>query len=142
MVNEPASYQQRNRQQDRPNCQPILPRPPQREQETDAQDQASNLASHNVKSTEDEQRADQRRPQITRRQCNDINPSSHVCYSALSRIEGDGFYPSPGAASGDGVAEFVEGDDQHLFQPVSQKVQLLYHSRLALTLNGHSDHRT
>ncbi|KAL9621337.1 MAG: hypothetical protein Q9160_004228 [Pyrenula sp. 1 TL-2023] len=111
MLNEPASDKQRDRKQDRHDRQPILSSPPKSKQEAHAQDQASNLASHNVEATEDEQSPNQRRPQISSRQCNDVDSPSHVCYSAFSGVEGDGFDSAARTASGDGVAEFMEGDD-------------------------------
>lgn len=110
MCNKPAPNQQADGENNRQNRQPILPRPPQRKQETHAQHNTSNLARDNVESAKDKQRADQRRAEVPGWQGDGADAALHHGDAAFVGIEGDGFDAAAGAARGNGVAELVEGD--------------------------------
>lgn len=115
MRNKPTSHQQANRKQNRNNGQPIPPRPPEREQKTNAQHNTSDLARDNIETSENQQRTDNRRTEVAGGECDCRHPALHVSDSTFVGIEGDGLDSPTGAAGGYGMAEFVEGDDQHLF---------------------------
>ena len=114
MLNKPTRNQQRHRQQNRTNRQPIPPRPPQRQQKASPKHQTRNLASDDIKSAEYEKCADQGGAEIAGRESKGGNAARHMGYAALARVEGDGLYVAAGQDGGYCVAEFVEGYYKHL----------------------------
>lgn len=114
MNNKPTCNQQPHGQQHRDDRQPIPPGPPEREQKANPQDDTGDFACDNVKPRENQQRADDRRAQIAGREGHGAHPALHVRNASFVRVERDGFDSAAGAAGGYGMAEFVEGDDQHL----------------------------
>lgn len=67
MGNKPTSDQQPDRQQNRNDSQPIPPRPPKREQKAHPQNNTSDFTRDDIKARENQQRADNRRPQVSSR---------------------------------------------------------------------------
>lgn len=114
MRNKPTSHQQPNRKQHSNDGQPVPPRPPEREQKANTQDDTSDLARDDIETGKDQQRTDNRRTEVAGRECDCRHSTLHVGDSAFVGIEGDGLDSAAGATGGYGVAEFVEGDDQHL----------------------------
>lgn len=145
VLDKPAGDQQAHSQQDGEDSQPVLARPPQRQEEADAQDDACDLARDDVEAAEDEQRPNQRGSQVSSWQRDGAHPTAHVCDAAFMGIEGDGLDAAAGAAGCDGVAEFVECDDEHLVVVVVVSfccIYLMYIKARKPTLNGHRTHRT
>ena len=98
MVNEPTSNQQPHSKQDGHDGQPVLPGPPQGEQETD-----------DVEAAEDEQGPDDRRPQVSRWKGDEAFAAFHVRHPALVGVEGDGDHFTTRAAGCYCMAELVKG---------------------------------
>ena len=122
MLDKPATDQQSHGEQNRNNRQPILPCPPQREQEAHTQHDTRNLAGHNVEPAERQQRADQTGSQVASWEGEELLAAAHVRDAALVRVQADALDAPAGAARGDGVAELVEGDDQHLARSQSREL--------------------
>ena len=114
MLDKPTRHQQPHGQQNRNNRQPILPCPPQRQQEAHAKHNTRDLASHDVESAERQQRPNQTRSKIPGRKRDELLAAAHVRHAAFVRVQTDGFHAAAGAAGCDCVAKLVEGDDQHL----------------------------
>ena len=115
MFNKPTSDQQPHRSQNRRNGKPILPRPPQRQQETNPERNTRDLTGHDIEPAKDKQGTDERGAQVASGQGDGADTAAHVRDTALARVERDGFNPPARAAGCDCVAEFVEGDDEHLY---------------------------
>jgi hypothetical protein len=114
MFDKPAANQQTYSQQNSHNGQPILARPPQRQQKAHAEHNTRNLGRHDIEPAKRQQRPNQTRAQIPRRQRKELLAAAHMCDAAFMRVERDGLYAATGTARRDGVAELVEGDDEHL----------------------------
>lgn len=114
MLNKPTRHQQTNRKQNRRNSQPILPRPPKRQQKAHAQSNTSDLARRDVEPAKNQQCANERRAKVSSRKCDSADAATHVRHAALARIEGDGLDAAACAAGCGSVGEFVEGDGEHL----------------------------
>ena len=126
MLDKPATDQQSHGEQNRDNRQPILPCPPQRKQEAHAQHNTRNFAGHDVKPAERQQRADQTGSQVASWESEELLAAAHVRHAALVGVQADTLDAPAGAAGSNGVAELVEGDDQHLARSQSRELK---HSR-------------
>lgn len=115
MSNKPARHQQSDGEEDRDNRQPVPPSPPEGQQKAHPQDNAGQLARDDVEAAEDQQRADQGRPEITRGEREGADSALHVGDASLAGIQRDGLDTAACAAGRYGVSEFVKRNDQHLF---------------------------
>lgn len=122
MLDKPATDQQSHGEQDRNNRQPILPCPPQREQEAHAQHNTRDLAGYNVEPAERQQRADQTGSQVACWEGEELLAAAHMRHAALVRVQADALDAPAGAACGDGMTKFVKGDDQHLARSQSREL--------------------
>lgn len=116
MRDEPASNQQPNGQQHRNDGQPIPTRPPKCQQKAHAENDTRDFTRGDVEPGEDQQRPDNRRPQVSRRQGDCGHAALHVGDAALVGVERDGFHAPACAAGCYRMAEFVEGDHEHLWR--------------------------
>jgi hypothetical protein len=114
---EPASDNYTASDKDGQNGQPVPLPPPEDQQEANAEDDAGDLASIDVETAKDEKGADERGAQITCGQGDAALSAEHARLAALAGIEGDTDNFSARADGGEGVAELVEGDDEHLERP-------------------------
>lgn len=87
MGNEPTRDQQSDRKKDSHDGQPVPPSPPQGEKEADAHNNAGDFAGHDIKASENQQGANNRRSQIPSGQSDGTDAALHVGHSALMRIE-------------------------------------------------------
>lgn len=114
MDDEPAGHQQPDGEQDRQDGQPVAFPPPQRQQETHAQDDGGDFAGDDVEAAHGEQGADDGGAEIARGEGDGADAAGEVGDAAFVGVEGDGLDAAAGEDGGDGVAKFVEGDDEHL----------------------------
>ena len=114
MRNEPAPDEQADGEQDGHDGQPVSAAPPEREQEAHADDDAGHLARDDVEAAEDEQGADERRAKVAGRQRHGVLAALHVRDAALAGVERNALDVATRQDAGDGMAELVEGDDEHL----------------------------
>lgn len=114
MRDEPTCHEQSDRQKYGDDGEPVLSRPPEREQEADAKDNTSHFTSNDIEAGKNQQSANDRRSQISGRKSDSADTALHVRDSALMGIQRDGLDPASCATCGDGMAELVESNDQHL----------------------------
>lgn len=114
MVHEPESNQQTHSRQDGEDSKPILLPPPQGKQEPDTKHDTRDLGRDDVEAAEDEEGANYGAAEVAGGQGYGGPAAAHVGYAAFAGVEGDGFDVAAGEFAGYCVAEFVEGDDEHL----------------------------
>ena len=112
---KPAGNEKPDGEQDSQDSQPVLLAPPEGEEEADGQDEAGDFAGDDIKAAEGEQSADEGRAQVAGRQGDKVLAADHVGDAALAGVERDGLNAASGADGGEGMAEFMERDDQHLY---------------------------
>lgn len=117
MRNEPKPDEETDGQQDGQDGQPVALAPPESQEEADAEDDAGDLGGVDVEAGEDEQGADERGAEVAGGQGDGVPAADHARLAALARVEGDADDLAAGADGGEGVAELVEGDDEHLEGP-------------------------
>lgn len=131
MDNEPAAHQQPDGEQHGQHGQPVTLPPPQRQQEAHAQDDGGDFAGDDVEAAHGEQGADEGRAEVARGEGDCADAAGEVGDAAFVGVEGDGLDAAAGEDGGDGVAEFVEGDDEHLWLVV---VVLVHHGVLYMCI--------
>lgn len=114
MRDKPKCHQQPHRRQNGENCQPILASPPEGEQETHAQYETHHFRRYDVEAAEDKQRADQRGAQVPRGKGDCRLAADDVRDAAFVWVERYALNAAAGQDGSDGMAEFVEGNDEHL----------------------------
>lgn len=114
MRDEPTSNQQAHGKQDRQDSKPVPLAPPQRQEETDGENDAGDFAGDDVEAAKGQKGADERGSKVAGWKSDGAFAADHVGDAAFVGVQGDGFDVTACENGCDGMAKFMKGDDKHL----------------------------